>query len=222
MVLMPPAPPVEAASRRRAEHASQARTGPLAAHLPRPDPTLTDPWAPLSGGFVPTGRDLFRVRRPWVWLTRGLDRGLGNVARCPARSGSQGSHVGPIPRGDVVTGVACTANAAACPSWGGRATRDDGRPGRSPVLAWLRAVEMAMTSRPSMPLVPSSGPFVGFAAAAGAAVGQLNRQVPGAGLWLVTRVVEDRQLVIASAGEWAERAPPEPLSRGRPRCVCAW
>jgi hypothetical protein len=50
-------------------------------------------------------------------------------------------------------------------------------------------------------------PFVGFAAAAGAAVTELDRQVPGWDLWLVTCVSQDRQLVIASAGAWADRAP---------------
>jgi GGDEF domain-containing protein len=51
------------------------------------------------------------------------------------------------------------------------------------------------------------GPVVGFAAAAGAAITELNRQVPGWDLWLVTCVSQDRQLVIASAGAWAEQAP---------------
>jgi diguanylate cyclase len=60
-------------------------------------------------------------------------------------------------------------------------------------------------SRPWRGLHPA--PFVGFAAAAGAAVTELNRQVPGWDLWLVTCVSQDRQLVIASAGEWAVRAP---------------
>lgn len=64
-----------------------------------------------------------------------------------------------------------------------------------------------MTSRPSPHLSATSAPFVGFAAAAQAAVTQLNRHLPGMGLWLVTRVTEDRQVVVASAGEWAERAP---------------
>lgn len=60
---------------------------------------------------------------------------------------------------------------------------------------------------------PSSGPaltsqpFDGFAAAADGAVVQLNRQLPGMGLWLVTYVLGDRQRVVASAGEWAERTP---------------
>jgi GGDEF domain-containing protein len=64
-----------------------------------------------------------------------------------------------------------------------------------------------MTSRLSPPSVRSGEPFVGFAHAADAAVRELNRQLPGIGLWLVTCVVEDRQLVVASAGDWAERAP---------------
>ena len=63
----------------------------------------------------------------------------------------------------------------------------------------------AELSRPWPGLEP--GPFVGFAAAAGAASTELNRQVPGWDLWLVTCVSQDRQLVIASAGEWAEQAP---------------
>ena len=63
-----------------------------------------------------------------------------------------------------------------------------------------------MTSRSSLP-VRASAPFGGFAAAAQAAVTQLNRQLPGMSLWLVTCVREDRQIVVASAGEWAERAP---------------
>lgn len=64
-----------------------------------------------------------------------------------------------------------------------------------------------MTSRPSPLPTPASAPFVGFAAAARAVVTELNRQLPGMSLWLVTRVTEDQQLVVASAGEWAERAP---------------
>lgn len=64
-----------------------------------------------------------------------------------------------------------------------------------------------MTSRSSSLPVRASAPFGGFAAAAQAAVTQLNRQLPGMSLWLVTCVKEDRQLVVASAGEWAERAP---------------
>jgi diguanylate cyclase (GGDEF)-like protein len=64
-----------------------------------------------------------------------------------------------------------------------------------------------MTSRPSPLDESTNGPFVGFAAAAHAAVTQLNRQLPGMSLWLVTCVIENRQLVVASAGEWAERAP---------------
>lgn len=63
-----------------------------------------------------------------------------------------------------------------------------------------------MTSRPSPIPTPASAPFVGFAAAAHAVVTQLNRQLPGMSLWLVTRVTDDQQLVVASAGEWAERA----------------
>lgn len=60
---------------------------------------------------------------------------------------------------------------------------------------------------PDLSVVPTSAPFVGFAAAAHAAVTQLNRQLPGMCLWLVTRVTDDRQVVVASAGEWAEGAP---------------
>jgi diguanylate cyclase len=63
----------------------------------------------------------------------------------------------------------------------------------------------AELSRPWRGLDPA--PFVGFAAAAEAAVTVLNRQVPGWDLWLVTCVSQDRQFVIASAGEWAVRAP---------------
>ena len=55
--------------------------------------------------------------------------------------------------------------------------------------------------------VPERGPFEGFAAAAAAAVAHLNRQLPGMDLWLVTCVEQDRQLVIAPAGAWAELAP---------------
>lgn len=63
-----------------------------------------------------------------------------------------------------------------------------------------------MTTAPSpSPGLPSA-PFGGFPAAAKAAVTHLNRQLPGMSLWLVTCVTEDRQLVVASAGEWAERA----------------
>lgn len=51
------------------------------------------------------------------------------------------------------------------------------------------------------------GPFVGFAAAARATVEQLNRQIPGMDLWLVTCVTEDRQLVVARAGAWSDLAP---------------
>jgi diguanylate cyclase (GGDEF)-like protein len=59
-------------------------------------------------------------------------------------------------------------------------------------------------------LLPSAelAPFVGFAAAADAAVSELSRQVPGWDLWLVTCVSQDRQLVIATAGAWAEQARP--------------
>ena len=52
------------------------------------------------------------------------------------------------------------------------------------------------------------GPLVGFAAAADAAVGELTRLVPGMDLWLVTQVVDERQVVVARAGRWAEIAPP--------------
>ena len=52
------------------------------------------------------------------------------------------------------------------------------------------------------------GPLVGFAVAADAAVGELSRLVPGMDLWLVTRVVKDRQVVVARAGRWADIAPP--------------
>ncbi len=49
-------------------------------------------------------------------------------------------------------------------------------------------------------------PWWGFASAAEAAVRQLNRSVPGMDLWLATHVVEDRQIVVASAGAWAQLA----------------
>jgi len=66
-----------------------------------------------------------------------------------------------------------------------------------------RAVPSAWLDAP----VADLGPFEGFAAAAAAAVAYLNRQLPGMDLWLVTCVEQDRQLVIAPAGPWAELAP---------------
>lgn len=54
---------------------------------------------------------------------------------------------------------------------------------------------------------PGAGPFGGFAPAAAAAVNQLDRQLSGMDLWLVTCVAQDRQLVIARAGGWADLAP---------------
>ncbi|HEV7207720.1 MAG TPA: diguanylate cyclase [Mycobacteriales bacterium] len=64
---------------------------------------------------------------------------------------------------------------------------------------------------PSLP-VPDphqpGAPFGGFGPAATAAVSYLNQKVPGMDLWLVTCVQEDRQLVIARAGAWADLAPP--------------
>ena len=47
-----------------------------------------------------------------------------------------------------------------------------------------------MTGDPSPFTRPTGAPFVGFAAAANAVVTQLNRQLPGMGLWLVTRVTD--------------------------------
>lgn len=52
------------------------------------------------------------------------------------------------------------------------------------------------------------GPLVGFASAAAATTAELARLVPGMDLWLVTHVVQDRQVVIARAGRWADLAPP--------------
>lgn len=49
-------------------------------------------------------------------------------------------------------------------------------------------------------------PWSGFSPAAEAAVRQLNRSVPGMDLWLATHVVDDRQIVVASAGAWAQTA----------------
>ena len=54
----------------------------------------------------------------------------------------------------------------------------------------------------------AAGPLVGFAVAADAAVAELSRLVPGMDLWLVTRLVGDRQTVVARAGRWADIAPP--------------
>lgn len=64
-----------------------------------------------------------------------------------------------------------------------------------------------MTSQAAWSPVAARGPFLGFADAAGSAVRQLNRQVPGMDLWLVTCVIDDRQLVVASAGRWVDLAP---------------
>lgn len=52
---------------------------------------------------------------------------------------------------------------------------------------------------------PRHGPWTGFALAAEAAVQQLNERL-GMDLWLVTRVVGDEQLVVASAGDWVDLA----------------
>ena len=52
-----------------------------------------------------------------------------------------------------------------------------------------------------------AAPFLGFAAAARGTVRHLNRQFPGMSLWLVTSVMDDRQRVVATAGEWTGRAP---------------
>lgn len=52
------------------------------------------------------------------------------------------------------------------------------------------------------------GPLVGFASAAAAATAELARLVPSMDLWLVTHVVQDRQVVVARAGRWADLAPP--------------
>jgi diguanylate cyclase len=70
-----------------------------------------------------------------------------------------------------------------------------------------RLLEVRLMSLGSARSAPTNAPFVGFAAAAQAVVTHLNRQLPGMCLWLVTSVTEDRQVVVASAGEWAERAP---------------
>jgi diguanylate cyclase len=65
-----------------------------------------------------------------------------------------------------------------------------------------------MTSSRSWSPVLTGGRFAGFADAAGAALNQLSRQLPAMDLWLVTCVVDDRQSVVASAGRWADLAPP--------------
>ena len=57
-------------------------------------------------------------------------------------------------------------------------------------------------------VLSGAGPLVGFAVAADAAVAELSRLVPRMDLWLVTRVVRDRQVVVARAGRWADIAPP--------------
>lgn len=62
-----------------------------------------------------------------------------------------------------------------------------------------------MAIQPSTDLGPYR-PWSGFAPAADAAVRQLNRSVPGMDLWLATQVVDDRQVVVASAGAWAQLA----------------
>lgn len=51
------------------------------------------------------------------------------------------------------------------------------------------------------------GPWLGFALASDAAVNDLHRRL-GLDLWMVTRVIDDEQLVIASAGPWSGLAPP--------------
>lgn len=51
------------------------------------------------------------------------------------------------------------------------------------------------------------GPWSGFGPAAEAAIRHLNRTIHGLDLWLVTHVVDDVQVVVASAGAWAQLAP---------------
>jgi hypothetical protein len=52
-----------------------------------------------------------------------------------------------------------------------------------------------------------TGALPGFAVAAAAAAAHLNRQLLGMDSWVVTCVEQDRQLVIARAGAWAELGP---------------
>jgi diguanylate cyclase len=54
---------------------------------------------------------------------------------------------------------------------------------------------------------PRRAPWPGFSLAAQAAVQHLNDRL-GLDLWMVTHVEEDRQVVVASAGHWAELAMP--------------
>lgn len=54
---------------------------------------------------------------------------------------------------------------------------------------------------------PRRAPWPGFSLAAQAAVQHLNDRL-GLDLWMVTHVEEDRQVVVASAGDWAELAKP--------------
>ncbi len=77
---------------------------------------------------------------------------------------------------------------------------------------------MADSPAPSAPLAPSGparrqppaaevGPWPGFAVAADAVVSDLHRRF-GLGLWMVTHVDDDRQVVVASAGPWGGLASP--------------
>lgn len=54
---------------------------------------------------------------------------------------------------------------------------------------------------------PRRAPWPGFALAADAAVQHLNERF-GLDLWMVTHVVDDQQIVVASAGHWKELARP--------------
>lgn len=58
-----------------------------------------------------------------------------------------------------------------------------------------------------LPELPDLGPWPGFVLAADAAVRDLRARF-GFDLWLVTHVEQDRQVVVASAGAWAGKAPP--------------
>lgn len=60
---------------------------------------------------------------------------------------------------------------------------------------------------------PRRAPWAGFALAADAAVQHLDERFD-LDLWLVTHVVDDQQMVVASAGHWAELA--------RPGTVFSW
>jgi diguanylate cyclase (GGDEF)-like protein len=66
---------------------------------------------------------------------------------------------------------------------------------------------------------PRQGPWAGFALAAEAAVQQLHERL-GLDLWLVTHVVGDDQVVVASAGGWADMAAPgTPLTWQQSFCL---